>query len=83
MDKEMCVLIYTHMEHFSDIKNNEILPLETLWMDLEDIVLPYPWRFSRQEYWSGLPCFPPGDLYAKWNKSDKKDKYYMISFVES
>ena len=21
-----------------------------------------PWEFSRQEYWSGLPCPPPGDL---------------------
>ena len=21
-----------------------------------------PWGFSRQEYWSGLPCAPPGDL---------------------
>ena len=21
-----------------------------------------PWRFFRQEYWSGLPCPPPGDL---------------------
>ena len=21
-----------------------------------------PWGFSRQEYWSGLPCRPPGDL---------------------
>ena len=21
-----------------------------------------PWRFSRQEYWSGLPCPSPGDL---------------------
>ena len=20
------------------------------------------WEFSRQEYWSGLPCPPPGDL---------------------
>ena len=20
-----------------------------------------PWGFSRQEYWSGLPCPPPGD----------------------
>ena len=20
-----------------------------------------PWGLSRQEYWSGLPCFPPGD----------------------
>ena len=24
--------------------------------------LLYPWGFSRQEYWSGLPCPPPGDL---------------------
>ena len=22
----------------------------------------YPWGFFRQEYWSGLPCPPPGDL---------------------
>ena len=21
-----------------------------------------PWGLSRQEYWSGLPCPPPGDL---------------------
>ena len=21
-----------------------------------------PWGFSRQGYWSGLPCPPPGDL---------------------
>ena len=21
-----------------------------------------PWGFSRQDYWSGLPCLPPGDL---------------------
>ena len=24
--------------------------------------LLYPWGFSRQEYWSGLPCSPPEDL---------------------
>ena len=24
--------------------------------------LLHPWGFSRQEYWSGLPCPPPGDL---------------------
>ena len=24
--------------------------------------LLYPWGFSRQEYWSGLPCSSPGDL---------------------
>ena len=25
-------------------------------------------RFSRQEYWSGLPCFSPGDLPAPGNE---------------
>ena len=24
--------------------------------------VPLSMGFSRQEYWSGLPCFPPGDL---------------------
>ena len=23
--------------------------------------LLYPWEFSRQKYWSGLPCPSPGD----------------------
>jgi len=25
-------------------------------------------EFSRQEYWSGLPCPPPGDLPNPWIK---------------
>ena len=29
---------------------------------LQPARLPCPWGFSRQEYWSGLPCPPPGDL---------------------
>ena len=29
---------------------------------LQTAKLLCPWRFSRQEYWSGLPCPPPGDL---------------------
>ena len=29
---------------------------------LQPARLPFPWGFSRQEYWSGLPCLPPGDL---------------------
>ena len=28
---------------------------------LEPTRLLCPWGFSRQEYWSGLPCPPPGD----------------------
>ena len=42
----------------------------SLWV-VSDSVRPFglwptrllrPWGFSRQEYWSGLPCPPPGDL---------------------
>ena len=29
---------------------------------LQPAGLRCPWGFSRQEYWSGLPCPPPGDL---------------------
>ena len=29
---------------------------------LEATRLLSPWGFSRQEYWSGLPCPPPTDL---------------------
>ena len=32
----------------------------TLWM--EPTSLLHPWGFSREEYWSGLPCPPPGDF---------------------
>ena len=29
---------------------------------LQSARLLCPWGFSRQEYWRGLPCHPPGDL---------------------
>ena len=32
----------------------------TLWTVAHEV--PLPRGFSRQEYWSGLPCLPPGDL---------------------
>ena len=31
-------------------------------MDYSLAMLLCPWGFSRQEYWSGLPCPPPEDL---------------------
>ena len=31
-------------------------------MDCSPARLLCPWGFSRQEYWSGFPCPPPGDL---------------------
>ena len=36
---------------------------DSLWShELWPARLLCPWGFSRQEYWSGLPCSPPGDL---------------------
>ena len=32
----------------------------TLWTVAHQV--PLSMRFSRQEFWSGLPCLPPGDL---------------------
>ena len=32
----------------------------TLWTEAQQT--PLPMGFSRQEYWSWLPCPPPGDL---------------------
>ena len=34
--------------------------LATLWTIARRLLCP--WEFSKQEYWSGLPCPPPGDL---------------------
>ena len=41
--------------HFSCVQ-----PVATLWTVARQA--PLPMGFSRQEYWSGLPCPPPGDL---------------------
>ena len=36
---------------------------DSLWTHgLQPAKLLRPWGFSRQEYWSGLPCPPPSDL---------------------
>ena len=40
---------------------------ETLWTVF--CQAPLPMGFSRQEYWSGLPCPPPGDLPDPWIKT--------------
>ena len=36
------------------------LTLVTLWTVV--LQAPLSMGFSRQEYWNGLPCIPPGDL---------------------
>ena len=46
----MCVLSrFSHVRLFT-----------TLWTEARQA--PLPMGFSRHEYWSGLPCPPPGDL---------------------
>ena len=40
---------------------NHVQLFETTWT-VYPARLFCPWEFSRQEYWSGLPCPPPGDL---------------------
>ena len=47
VEKGVCVL--SHFSHFQ------------LFVTQQTVAL-CPWGFSRQEYWSGLPCLPPGDL---------------------
>ena len=39
---------------------SRVLLFATLWMVARQALLSM--GFSRQEYWSGLPCPPPGDL---------------------
>ena len=41
----------------------------TLWT--EPTRLLCPWGFSRQEYWSGLPCPPPGEPLSYLKKFNK------------
>ena len=54
------------------VVSDSLRPLVGLWPTR----LPCPWGFTRQEYWSGLPCllqgiFPtqglnPGLLHCRW-----------------
>ena len=39
---------------------NHVCLFATLWTVAHQV--PQSMGFSRQEYWSGLPCPPPGDL---------------------
>ena len=43
------------LSHFSHVRL-----FVTLWTIAHQV--PLSMGFSRQEYWSGLPCPPPGDL---------------------
>ena len=49
MDKEDVVCIHT-MEYYLAVKNNEILPFATMWMELEDIMLSEISQSEKDKY---------------------------------
>ena len=51
-DEGMCCAVLSHSVMSNSLQPHGLLPSRLLW----------PWGFSRQEYWSRLPCPPPGDL---------------------
>ena len=53
----MCVCVCVHTQSFSSVRL-----FATPWTVAHEA--PPPMRFPRQEYWSGLPFPPPGDLLA-------------------
>ena len=52
----VCVCVHAHM-HSRSVMSNSLRP-----HGLKPTRLLCPWGFSRQEYWSGLPCLSPGNL---------------------
>ena len=52
LNHRMCCAVLSH-----SVMSESLRPL-----GLQPTRLLHPWRFSRQEYRSGLPCPPPGDL---------------------
>ena len=47
-----CCALFSHSVVFKALQRHGLKPARLL----------CPWGFSRQEYWRGLPCPPPGDL---------------------
>ena len=62
--------IYIYTYKWKETKFNEIISFVLSCSVVSDSGIPWtvaprllcPWGFSRQEYWSGLPCPLPGDL---------------------
>ena len=50
---DVCVCVLSHFSH--------VQLLVTLWTLAHQV--PLSMGFSRQEYWSGLPCPPPEDAH--------------------
>ena len=50
--KVLCCAVLSHSAVSESLRLHGLQPAR----------LPHPWGFSRQEYWSGLTCLPPGDF---------------------
>ena len=48
----MCCAVLSHLVMSDSLQPHRLQPARLL----------CPWGFSRQDYWSGLPCPPPGGL---------------------
>ena len=56
-------MVVLSAQHQTPIVLSCLVVFDSLWPHgLQPTRLLCPWGFSRQEYWSGLPCLPPGDL---------------------
>ena len=55
------------------------------WMDKDDVVHIYNRiLLSHEKEWNNAICSNmdgPRDYHAKWSKSERKDKYHMISLT--
>ena len=74
-ESAMCML-----SHFSHVQR-----FATLWTVA--LQAPLPMGFSRQEYWSGLPCPPLGDLpnpgIEPWSPASRQLLYHLGSSSQS
>ena len=50
------------LSHFAVLCSDSVVSNSLGPRGLQPTRLLCPWRFSRQEYWNGLPCLPPGAL---------------------
>ena len=63
-----CAHLYKLLSHchylvtFMDAKSLQSSLFATLWTVADNSQAPWCMGFSRQQYWSGLLCPPPGDL---------------------
>ena len=58
----VCTCIYIYICAYVCVLSCSVLSSSLQLYGLQPIRLLCPWGFSRQDYWSGLPCLPPGDL---------------------